>query len=486
MKTNSRLLFTFCLLTGISFTVNAFNYYINFTGSGASTTVGSVQVQNLTKGAQVTVPGGSQLRLYDVESSVDALSMISDFACVYPNPMTDNATFSFVTKHVGNTQISVFGLDGRKVTCMDVDLLQGKQSFQLTLPKGVYLVHAKGNGFSHLTKTISLSVSENQPKISYTGNPTDSKPQKVSNLAVEDVKMQYTPGDQILYTATSGTYIASLPDVPSESKTINFVFYTIPTSAIPAGTFTMGSPTSEVNSDIDETQYPVNLSAFHMSKYEITNAQYATFLNEKNIGSDGKYTAGAYPTQALIYGSSGNYDWGLHYSDSQWIPVAGYENAPVINVTWYGATEFASYKGGSLPTEAQWEYSCRAGTTSPFNTGGCLTNLHANYDWDLPYSTCTNSGLAKPGKIQPVGTYAANTYGLYDMHGNVWEWCADRYDTYPTTAQDNPTGASSGLYRVFRGGSWIDNARYCRSSYRNYHYRYYNYYTLGFRVVFIP
>jgi hypothetical protein len=144
-------------------------------------------------------------------------------------------------------------------------------------------------------------------------------------------------------------------------------------ASIPAGTFTMGSPTNEPNRDSDETQFQVTLSAFRMSKYEITNAQYAAFLNAKNIGSDGKYAAGAYPTQPLIYASSGSYNWGLNYTGGQWAPVAGYENHPVINVTWYGATEFATYVGGALPTEAQWEYAARGGTTTAFHTGACLS-----------------------------------------------------------------------------------------------------------------
>ena len=265
-----------------------------------------------------------------------------------------------------------------------------------------------------------------------------------------------------------------------------YQFTTIATALIPAGTFTMGSPESEVGRRSDETQYEVTLSAFRMSKYEITNEQYAAFLNAKSIGSNGLYAAGVYPTQKLIYASSGSSDWGLHYSGSQWIPAVGYETSPVINVTWYGAAVFAAYVGGSLPTEAQWEYACRAGTTTPFNTGTCLTNLQANYDWSFPYGTCTNTSTTRPGKPQPVGTYAANAYGLYDMHGNVYEWCADWHDDYPTSAQTNPTGPATGLYRVVRGGSWYDYAKYCRSADRRNYVPSYNLSRIGFRVVLIP
>lgn len=260
----------------------------------------------------------------------------------------------------------------------------------------------------------------------------------------------------------------------------------IATSYVPAGAFIMGSPNTEVNHDANEIQHEVTLSAFRMSKYEITNAQYAAFLNAKGIGSNGIYAAGAYPSQPLISASSGSTDWGLHYTNNQWVPVTGYENNPVINVTWYGAMEFATYVGGSLPTEAQWEYACRAGTNTPFNTGDCLTNEQANYNWANPYSNCTNTITTFPGKTQPVGSYPPNAWGLYDMHGNVREWCADWYGTYPTSAQTNPAGPATGSWRVFRGGSWEDSGRYCRSANRNCGYPVFTYYSMGFRVVFVP
>ncbi|MBP7102193.1 MAG: formylglycine-generating enzyme family protein [Bacteroidales bacterium] len=257
--------------------------------------------------------------------------------------------------------------------------------------------------------------------------------------------------------------------------------------AIPGGTFTMGSPYDQANREDDEIPHQVTLSAFKMSKYEITNAQYAAFLNAKNIGSDGKFAAGAFPTQVLIYESSSVYDWGLHYADGQWVPVAGYENHPVIKVTWYGASEFASYMGCRLPTEAEWEYACRAGTTTHFNTGICLNTTQANYAGNYPMEWRSEGVYRR--KTMPVGSFSPNAWGLCDMHGNVWEWCSDWYGEYPNYAQTNPKGPASGSHRVFRGGSWHSLARYCRSARRNYSYPlnysdfFASYDYIGFRVV---
>ncbi len=253
--------------------------------------------------------------------------------------------------------------------------------------------------------------------------------------------------------------------------------------SIPAGGFVMGSPLSEVGRNTNEIKHSVTLSAFRMSKFEITNTEFASFLNTQNIGADGRYASGIYPTQTLIYVSSFYTVGGVDYTLGYWAPVKGYENHPVINVTWYGAAEFANFVGGRLPTEAEWEFACRAKTSTPFNTGGCLSDMQANYFWRSPYNLCTNTSSTTLSKTQDVGSYSPNAFGLYDMHGNVREWCSDWYADYLPSHQTDPIGPDDGTYRLCRGGGCLSEGNDCRAAIRTTDKP--NYYggEVGFRVV---
>ena len=255
----------------------------------------------------------------------------------------------------------------------------------------------------------------------------------------------------------------------------------IETSLIPGGTFIMGSPVSEQGRESGEQQHQVTLSEFRMSKYEISCAQYARFLNAKGIGSNGIYSAGTFPTQKLIIPSQG----GLIWTGSQWQPGVQ-DTKPVLNVTWYGAVEFAIYAGGRLPTEAEWEYACRAGTTTPFSTGACLKDWQASYHYQFPYIGCTNTNTTPPLATRIVSWYNPNAFGLYQMHGNVSEWCADWMDAYDINQQTNPTGPATGIYRIHRGGGLSSMAKGCRSAYRSALSPASSVSDIGFRLAFAP
>ena len=460
-------------------------YTISFAATGAATTVDSVKVENLTHTATVKWHAGDIFHLV-LSNGINDFDVSKNLK-VYPNPMQGQAEISFYAKQTGNAKLSIYDIAGKEVLKTEDKLLQGTHKYQLTgLKQGMYFINISGYGYFYTAKLISQNATYSEAKIKYIGNEKSETAMSTQKSTKAIINMAYIIGDSIRFTGYTGSLTAIVNDVPTSSKTITFAFTGVNTVLIPAGTFTMGSPTNELYREIDETQYQVTLSAFRMSKYEITNAQYAAFLNAKSIGSNGLYTSGAYPTQALIYVSNVSYDWGLHYTSGQWVPVSGYENHPLIYVTWYGATEFATYVGGSLPTEAQWEYACRGNTTTPFNTGNCLSDAQANYDWAFPYSTCTNTITTSLVITQVIGSYAANTYGLYDMQGNVWEWCSDWYGTYLTTPQTNPTGATTGSYRVLRGGSWYNNAQNCRSASRSYSYPNTYNRNVGFRIALVP
>ena len=163
-----------------------------------------------------------------------------------------------------------------------------------------------------------------------------------------------------------------------------------------------------------------------------------------------------------INGSTNPDDWGDKPLYA-WDPSALWDSVQIVSGS----------NGYRLPTEAQWEYACRAGSTTEYYFGNNENDLY-NYAW---YSDNSNNQTHQVGKKLP------NNWGLYDMHGNVWEWCWDWYDFYPTTAQTDPTGAPSGDDRVFRGGSWYNNDSNLLTGYRDYHIPSSQNDNRGFRVV---
>jgi len=275
---------------------------------------------------------------------------------------------------------------------------------------------------------------------------------------------------------------------------------------IRGGEFTMGSPESEVGRDavkavykqfgIDysETQHQVRLSNFYISKYSVTVSEFRSFVEATGYRTDAEKGGGSW-----IWNDSGavktaGVNWRHGVSGS--VRPASEDNHPVIHVSWNDAVaygEWMSKKSGKtyrLPTEAEREYACRAGTTTPFNTGNNLTTDQANYDGNYPYNG-NPKGVYRLNTV-PVNSFSPNAWGLYTMHGNVAEWCSDwfggRYydECKESGTVSNPAGPATGSGRVLRGGSWNYNAGHCRSAdrYRSTPGNRGDY--VGFRLVFVP
>ena len=236
---------------------------------------------------------------------------------------------------------------------------------------------------------------------------------------------------------------------------------------IPAGEFAMGSPENERGRDRDEEQHRVRISKpFYMGVYPVTQTEYASIIGRN---------------RDLFFSQEGSFK----------VRVAGLNTSrfPVEGVSWDDAQEFCrrlSKKEGKtyrLPTEAEWEYACRAGTTSKYNLGNQISPHEANID-GLRVFNGDSKGPAL-GRPTTVGSYTANAFRLYDMHGDVWQWCQDWYgeNYYLSSSPDDPQGPSVGSFRVIRGGSWQSDVFVCRSAFRHAVEPVYRLNYLGFRAV---
>jgi formylglycine-generating enzyme required for sulfatase activity len=204
----------------------------------------------------------------------------------------------------------------------------------------------------------------------------------------------------------------------------------------PPGTFLMGSPKEELERQDNETQHRVTLTqGYWLGIHPVTQAQWRAIMGSNPSSFKG-------------------------------------DTLPVETVSWDGCQEFVKKLGQKagrrfrLPTEAEWEYACRAGTTSPFHFGETISTDQANYDGNYTY------GQGKEGidrkETTPVGSFPANAWGLKDMHGNVSQWCQDWYGPYSSDDIKDPKGSNNGPVRVLRGGSWHDGPSICRSSCRRW------------------
>ncbi len=234
---------------------------------------------------------------------------------------------------------------------------------------------------------------------------------------------------------------------------------------IPGGTFKMGSPQEELERQPTESpQHNVTVPTFCMGQYSITQEQWQIVAGWKRVKQDLK------PNPSRFKGKQN----------------------PVEQVSWHDAVEFCARlsretrRGYSLPSEAEWEYACRSGTTTPFHFGETITPDLANYDGNYVYGQGIKGVYRE--KTAPIGSFPANVWGLYEMHGNVWEWCEDHwhndYEGAPTDGSAwTDQNAGTNAARVFRGGSWVSDPRYCRSATRGDLGARFDSGSSGFRVV---
>ncbi len=228
---------------------------------------------------------------------------------------------------------------------------------------------------------------------------------------------------------------------------------------ISSGTFMMGSLPDEPHRDFSEIRHRVSISQpYYMQTTEVTLKQWHALMKSKLL---------------IFRNASGD--------------------MPVTRVSWFDCMEFVKRLNGMgqgkyrLPTEAEWEYAARAGTTTAYSWGNTIDCGKAMYgNNSVKYDVCQNYlksiGL-QMDQPAPVKTYRPNPWGLYDMHGNVWEWCLDWFGDYPKNAAVDPKGPASGTMRIRRGGSWFKYGYSCRSANRSYGHPATRYQTTGFRLI---
>ena len=253
---------------------------------------------------------------------------------------------------------------------------------------------------------------------------------------------------------------------------------------VEGGTFQMGSPDNEIGRETDEKLHEVRLSSFYIGKFEVTVAQFKQFIDETSYKTDADKRSSGYGSYFVKYS-----DWivkdGVNWKcdvDGELRPQGEF-NQPVIHVSWNDASAFAGWLSGKtnktyrLPTEAEWEYAARGGNKSAgYRYAG--SNSIDEVAW-----IDDNSGK----KTHNVGQKKGNELGIFDMTGNVWEWCRDRfnYDYYSNSPTNNPYSLK-GFGSVIRGGGWHNNWLYCRVAFRTSYGLDYRSQNIGFRLVLIP
>ncbi len=333
-------------------------------------------------------------------------------------------------------------------------------------------------GLAQSPPTLSVQVSNGHARLSLTGDVgSDCTIEYCASLAPTNnwllltnlAPLSSSPclvDDASPATATR-FYRAFSPQEPANLFPTNLAW-------IPPGSFTMGSPTSERERVADETQHTVTLTReFYMGKYEVTQGEYLLLMGN----NPSHFTpANGYSTDLHRPVEEVSWDEAVSYCAQL---TQQHQSAGRIPAGWF-------YR---LPTEAEWEYACRADTTTAFNFGsairGGMANFYNRWEYD---ASAGSSYVASPtvpvlNRTTTVGSYPPNVWDLHDMYGNVQEWCQDWYSAYPTGSVTDPQGPYTGLYRVVRGGCWNSMGKFCRSACRLFYLPSTRSENTGFRVV---
>jgi formylglycine-generating enzyme required for sulfatase activity len=291
-----------------------------------------------------------------------------------------------------------------------------------------------------------------------------------------NVAMVPGPGKQIIWNAAAD-YPGNLwPQVVAKVMASDGTVFSGEMVFVPAGNFTMGQV------GIATPVHTVYLNAYYIDKYEVTNAQFKSFIDAGGYTTQAYWSAAGW-SERTAYGWTSPSYWnsGAYHSGTAW------PDFPVVGVSWYEAEAYASFAGKRLPTEAEWEKAARGTDQRTYPWGEGLDGSRANYAHSGdPYDNNTTPVGFYDGRLHPSPlfqtTNSPSFYGAYDMAGNVYEWVADWYGVYPAGPVSNPTGPLTGWFRMLRGGSWGgDNTNYLRSAHRNFNDPFYRYYGYGFR-----
>jgi len=352
---------------------------------------------------------------------------------------------------------------------VDVKKLRKKSNFEISTPVGVAGI--RGTTFKLIASAESTTLSVLTGRVDFVSSSKESFQVEASQgvLAPKGGTPKVSPLTEVQKQAIKATVDkarakADEVDIGTLKDGLGFKNHLVPSASnlemiwVEPGTFMMGSPPAEEGRNGDETRHRVTLTTgFYLGKHEVTQAQYkaVTGLNPS------KYKAENRPVENVRWGDAFRFCSKLTNRE---------QNAGTLPMNWKYA----------LPTEAEWEYACRAGTSTVFSFGNRLTPGNASFTDIQPYGG--NATGTKRGKTLEVGKFAPNPWGFHDMHGNVWEWVADIYRPFSNEVAIDPQGGPPGAIRVRRGGAFNGPASTLRSSNRKSQKASNKIFSLGFRL----